>query len=784
MSSVTHRKPKSSVLPTKAQPAFDPDSKYDKFNAQKDVGVRQNHINVVIALTIVAALIRLYRISNPSEVVFDEVHFGGFGSHYIKGEFFMDVHPPLGKLLVAASGAVAGYNGSFSFKDIGMDYVEPRVPYITMRLFQGILGVLLVPIAFVTMRNLGYSMSASILSAFLVLFENGFAAQSRLILLDPMLIFFTALTVMMWTEFLIHQDRPFSASWWYSLALTGVSLGLASSVKWVGLFLIATIGVATIVNLWNVIGDESVSFSKFGRHFAARALCLIVLPVVVYALLFQVHFMVLYKSGNGNGFMSPEFQATLQGNEVPDTFRDVGYGSRVFIRHHGTGGGYLHSHKGDYPTGSKQQHITCYPFRDENSEWIIRPVLTTDEHGAQVEPNITEFTRIKHNDIIRLEHIATHKRLHTHDIRPPVTDNKEHNEVSGYGDTTFLGDANDHWRVEIIDNNEKDPYVYTLGKNIRLISAMQGCKLFSHKVKLPKWGFEQQEVTCSKKGKASLTSWRIEASQHDLLPANAPKVNYKKPGFLGKFLELHKVMWVTNAGLTSPHAYESRPNAWPGLRRGISFWTGKGGNSSQIYLLGNPFVWWIAAASYVVFIAFLVIRAVLDKRGYIPTRGVIADYFNQEFGGAVLLLSGWAFHYFPFFLMARQLFLHHYLPALYFSILLVGSLFDMVTVRFPRQVKWGMTIIIVIFALHVFRLFSPITYGTSMTRDHCESIKWRSTWDWDCNRIPLHTETHAAVVPPTSDAPSVSPTSDDAIIPEQSPVDYSSDNDDDEDEDD
>jgi len=53
------------------------------------------------------------------------------------------------------------------------------------------------------------------------------------------------------------------------------------------------------------------------------------------------------------------------------------------------------------------------------------------------------------------------------------------------------------------------------------------------------------------------------------VPENAPKVNYRLPGFLSKFLELQVVMWRTNAGLTDRHSYDSRPHQWPGLRRGI-----------------------------------------------------------------------------------------------------------------------------------------------------------------------------------------------------------------------
>jgi len=53
------------------------------------------------------------------------------------------------------------------------------------------------------------------------------------------------------------------------------------------------------------------------------------------------------------------------------------------------------------------------------------------------------------------------------------------------------------------------------------------------------------------------------------VPFDAEKVNYRKPSFFSKFFELQAVMWRTNAGLTERHAYDSRPQHWPVLRRGI-----------------------------------------------------------------------------------------------------------------------------------------------------------------------------------------------------------------------
>lgn len=54
----------------------------------------------------------------------------------------------------------------------------------------------------------------------------------------------------------------------------------------------------------------------FWRHFAARAIGLILIPFVVYLSFFYVHFAILTKSGPGDTFMSPQFQETLAGNEL------------------------------------------------------------------------------------------------------------------------------------------------------------------------------------------------------------------------------------------------------------------------------------------------------------------------------------------------------------------------------------------------------------------------------------------------------------------------------------
>ncbi|KAL9536646.1 hypothetical protein MBANPS3_012484 [Mucor bainieri] len=125
-----------------------------------------------ILLTLWTGYIRLWKLAQPSSVVFDEVHFGGFAAKYINKKFFMDVHPPfniqLAKMMIAWAAKVAGFDGKFDFKGIGTDYLEPKVPYVQMRAFCAFFGIFVVPIAYWTMRSCGFSIPTAVLTALLL----------------------------------------------------------------------------------------------------------------------------------------------------------------------------------------------------------------------------------------------------------------------------------------------------------------------------------------------------------------------------------------------------------------------------------------------------------------------------------------------------------------------------------------------------------------------------------------------------------------------------------------
>lgn len=107
-----------------------------------------------------------------------KAHFGKFASYYLKREFYFDVHPPLGKMLLGLSGILARYNGSFAFES-GTQY-PTDVNYSVMRIFCAIFGALMVPIAYFTAIQLKFSRLACILMSSLVLTDIAFMVISRL----------------------------------------------------------------------------------------------------------------------------------------------------------------------------------------------------------------------------------------------------------------------------------------------------------------------------------------------------------------------------------------------------------------------------------------------------------------------------------------------------------------------------------------------------------------------------------------------------------------------------
>lgn len=413
-------------------------------------------------------------------------------------------------MLVGLSGYMAGYNGSFEFNS-GDKYPE-EVNYTFMRVFNALFGVVTVPLAYYTARDMGFRRLTVYLITLMVLFENSYATISRFILLDSMLLCFTFTTICCWARLHKLRRQEWSAEWLIWLVLTGISIGCVCSVKWVGLFATALVGLYTAQDLWNKFGDLKMPPAVLGAHLGVRVFALIAIPMLVYMFSFWMHFLILENSGPGDAQMSSLFQANLKGTQVgKDSPLEIAYGSRATIKNMGYGGGLLHSHVQTYPEGSGQQQVTCYHHKDANNDWFFYPNRSEPEYDAE-----GPLRFVQDRSVIRFLHAQTGRNLHSHNVPAPVT--KADYEVSCYGNVT-IGDEKDHWEVQVISDaaSSDRSRIRTLATAFRLRHVELDCWLRAGNVNLPQWGFKQIETTCTKANnpKDTYTHWNVESHTNE-----------------------------------------------------------------------------------------------------------------------------------------------------------------------------------------------------------------------------------------------------------------------------
>lgn len=555
----------------------------------------------------------------------------------------------------------------------------------------------------------GYSLPACIVSAALVLFDNAHVGQTRLILLDATLVLFMALSVLSYIRFYKLRHDPFSRKWWKWLLITGISMSCVISTKYVGAFTFFSIGVPVVIDLWDLLDikrKQPLSMPDFGKHLGARMIGFIVVPFLMYLFWFQVHFAILSRSGPGDDFMTPEFQETLSDNLMTQQAVNIDYFDSLSMRHKETKV-FLHSHVDRYPLryddgriSSQGQQVTGYPHNDTNNVWQIVPSKPLEGRGH----------RVKNGDVVRFRHLVTDSWLLTHDVASPsMPTNQEFTTVPGddangarYNDTLF----------EIrIENGKAGQDFKTKASHFKLVHFPTKVALWTHPTipPLPDWGYKQAEINGNKNIMQSSNLWYVEDIPD--LPADSPRLvkeerKVKSMPFLKKYLELQRAMFFHNNALTSSHPYASFPIQWPFLLRGVSFWT-ENDTRQQIYFLGNPVGWWFASAILAVFAGILLADQVSVRRGVdaldsrkFPCSGstsaslllLLLTLFRSSgtrsrlYNSTGFFFLLWAAHYFPFFIMGRQLFLHHYLPAHLASALVAGAIVEFIFNIEPAEV--------------------------------------------------------------------------------------------------
>ncbi|SCU98169.1 LADA_0H11034g1_1 [Lachancea dasiensis] len=393
-------------------------------------------------------------------------------THYKNGEFFITEFPPL---LIQILSSISS--------------ILKSVPNETLQYYAIFTGALTISVLYLTMRVSNVKSAIAVLAVSIISRLPLFTKEC--IHLSPVVLhtLFLSCGVLSWN--ILKRTRLYSTCWYLSLLSLGSFISLSAGSKFVGvvtwcwfLFLVAK-------RSWEIAGDADVQLDRLLVQTIWRTAAVGFIPLAV---LTSSYFTFLSNSripsSNHSGLVSPYFKSWF----VPETMPQpdvIYYGSNLLIRHAPSLGGYLHSHNYTYRGGSGEQQVSLFIYsNDADNEWIIEPSSDTLEYKTKLEP-------VKNGASIKLRHRTTGKLLRASSAKPPISEQDYDHEVSCTGDEKYRGDADETWRLRFERGKTvHDGLLCPFTIYFSLENKGHNCKLLSHDLRLPDWGFEQQEVLC------------------------------------------------------------------------------------------------------------------------------------------------------------------------------------------------------------------------------------------------------------------------------------------------
>lgn len=343
---------------------------------------------------------------------------------------------------------------------------------------------------------------------------------------------------------------------------------------------------------------------------------------------------------------------------------------------------------------------------------------------------------VKNGDYIRLMHVQTRKYLLTSNVASPLTlTNQEVTAVEWNGTADEPNANKTIWKIVPVGsligpNHTVNEFVSKISI-FRLLHNETNCVLLNYQQNLPQWAYGQREINAAK-SEVPATSWSVD----DVTPADGwseedikavREKNYFadiKPSFWSKFIEVVQVSLTVNSKLIDPNSKLFEPIDWPLMTKGMHFWFDKEGKA-RIYLLGNPFAWYICLLSLPIFVAILVLDLFLNLRG---RRFLTDEQRSFAYPKGCFFFVCYCLHYLPFFFMGRILYFHHYLPAYLLNAMVFVTVYQIALIRLPCLGYKSTTGVILLSVVATFWHFSALVYGSMHETDYFQSLKWRNSW--------------------------------------------------------
>jgi len=262
---------------------------------------------IVATLFFLSWVSRYHDLEHPKEVTFDEYYFGYFANAYCTGEFLFDIHPPLAKMTHWFLGKFLGHECTFNFHEKGVfeKYTDTR-EYLHLRQVSAFFGSVVVPLGYLLARKLKFSIPISVMFSTMMLTDLLLLSETRLILTDSQLFFYTVLSV--YSAYQLWQTEPgsFKRNLWTIIA--GVACGCVFCIKFTAL---ATVG-------WIVLISFVAYYPDYKPLSLVRCIVAASIGLVIFMIPFYFHFKLGIYAGEMDWNIDLEHQKLLIGHEHYD----------------------------------------------------------------------------------------------------------------------------------------------------------------------------------------------------------------------------------------------------------------------------------------------------------------------------------------------------------------------------------------------------------------------------------------------------------------------------------
>jgi len=214
------------------------------------------------------------------------------------------------------------------------------------------------------------------------------------------------------------------------------------------------------------------------------------------------------------------------------------------------------------------------------------------------------------------------------------------------------------------------------------------------------------------------------------------------------FIEVHKQILAFHERLggnnAQVHPYCAAWYKWPLLTRPMAYYyqiaqsatdplpvfgpnlpVGSGKIIYDVHAMGNPFLWWFAAAAILFLLGMLIVSMVIYWRQ--QKHFTLPKNFTVDTWIALYLVVNYATNLVPWMRVSRCAFIYHYMTAVVFAFLAIAWFVDQCLRSYYRPLQ-VIGIIISLFILAAFVFWLPIYLGLPLSSEDYRLRMWFNSW--------------------------------------------------------